>query len=153
MKISSKPLMGKSETFQDLSLDPPADDEELGHWLYSQLHAAILDGRLKPGARIPSTRNLAHQYRLSRGTVATAFDALKTEGYLEAQVGAGTFVAAEVPEKSIRAPTVSTTSGCASRASLSKRGQQMIRGVSTLPASRSLGKHSAAMSPQLTCFQ
>jgi GntR family transcriptional regulator/MocR family aminotransferase len=128
--------MGKSETFQDLSLDPPADGEELGHWLYSQLQAAILDGRLKPGARMPSTRNLAQQYRVARGTVTTAFDALRSEGYLDARVGAGTFVAVELPETSIIARPVATASVRASRASLSKRGQEMIRGVKTLPASR-----------------
>jgi GntR family transcriptional regulator / MocR family aminotransferase len=37
---------------------------------------ALLDGRLKPGARLPSTRNLAAQYGLSRGMV-TAFDQLQ----------------------------------------------------------------------------
>jgi GntR family transcriptional regulator / MocR family aminotransferase len=144
--------MGKSETFQDLSLDPPADGEELGHWLYSQLQAAILDGRLKPGARMPSTRNLAQQYRVARGTVTTAFDALRSEGYLDARVGAGTFVAVELPETSIIARPVATASVRASRASLSRRGQEMIRGVKTLPASRSLGKAFRSYEPAIDLF-
>jgi hypothetical protein len=40
--------MAKSETFQDLSLMPPGENQELGRWLYTELRAAILNGRLKP---------------------------------------------------------------------------------------------------------
>ena len=42
-------------------------------WLYSELRSAIIDGRLKSGARLPSTRNLAAQFGLARGTVVAAF--------------------------------------------------------------------------------
>ena len=72
--------MAKSETFQDLSLRPPAEGQELGRWLYAELRGAILDGRLKRGARMPSSRSLAKQYALSRGTVTAAFDSLQSEG-------------------------------------------------------------------------
>jgi DNA-binding transcriptional MocR family regulator len=62
--------MGKSETFQDLSLMARREGQELGPWLYAELRAAILDGRLKPGSRMPSTRSLSKQYSLARGTAA-----------------------------------------------------------------------------------
>jgi GntR family transcriptional regulator/MocR family aminotransferase len=38
--------MSKEETFQDLSLNPPSDKQELWRWLYTELRDAILDGRL-----------------------------------------------------------------------------------------------------------
>ena len=48
------------------------------------------EGRLDLGARLPTTRELAREYELSRGTVVTAFENLKAEGYVHATVGSGT---------------------------------------------------------------
>ena len=64
----------------------------LQRWLYSELRGAILNGRLAPGTRLPSTRDLAQQYGVARGTVSIAYDQLAAEGYLSASVGSGTFV-------------------------------------------------------------
>lgn len=61
-------------------------------WLYTELRSAIIDGRLKSGARLPSTRNLAAQYGLARGTVVAAFQQLQAEGFVSSEVGAGIFV-------------------------------------------------------------
>ncbi|MER7072395.1 PLP-dependent aminotransferase family protein [Terrabacter sp. NPDC000476] len=61
--------------------------------LYSQLRAAVLGGRLRGGDRLPSTRELAAELGVSRGTVATAYDRLLAEELLEARRGSGTFVA------------------------------------------------------------
>src|SRR5713101_6250108 len=61
-------------------------------WLYGALRAEILEGRLRPGARLPATRDLAQQYGLSRGTIVNAFEQLKSEGYVEGSVGSGTYV-------------------------------------------------------------
>jgi len=61
--------------------------------LHGQLRAAILDGRLKPGVRLPATRELAATMRVSRNTAVAAYDLLLSEGYLEARRGSGTFVA------------------------------------------------------------
>ena len=47
--------MPKTETFQDLSLVSSGNHGELWRWLYTELRAAILDGRLRPGSRLPST--------------------------------------------------------------------------------------------------
>ncbi len=89
--------MSKEETFQDLSLNLPSGKQELWRWLYTELRGAILDGRLKPGARMPSTRSLGRQYSLSRGTVVVAFDQLQAEGYTRTEVGSGTYIASGVP--------------------------------------------------------
>ncbi|MEW5979106.1 MAG: PLP-dependent aminotransferase family protein [Acidobacteriota bacterium] len=145
--------MAKAETFQDLSLAPPRDGQELWRWLYTALRAAILDGRLKPGTRLPSTRSLAKQYGLSRGTVSTAFDQLHSEGYTQTEVGAGTFVALELPDVSMTARRLGRvhqplrpTSG------LSKGAKKMIEGVRPLPASRSLGKAFRTHEPAIDLF-
>lgn len=73
-------------------------------WLYESLRGAILEGRLDKGARLPTTRELANQHGLSRGTVVTAFENLKAEGYVNATVGSGTFVACELPERLLSVP-------------------------------------------------
>ncbi|HET9743637.1 MAG TPA: PLP-dependent aminotransferase family protein [Terriglobales bacterium] len=64
--------------------------------LYQALRAAILDGTLAPGERLPSTRQAALDYGISRGTMEEVFAQLTEEGFLERAVGKGTFVAATV---------------------------------------------------------
>ena len=76
---------------------PTHSDDPLHRQLYVAIKAAILDGRLRPGARLPSTRAAATELGLSRTTVIAAFDQLAAEGYLEARVGSGTRVASAVP--------------------------------------------------------
>ncbi|MGZ4442364.1 MAG: MocR-like pyridoxine biosynthesis transcription factor PdxR [Nocardioidaceae bacterium] len=61
--------------------------------LEAALRAAIRDGRLAAGDRVPSTRALAGQLGLSRGTVTAAYDQLVAEGFLRAGQGWGTTVA------------------------------------------------------------
>ncbi|MBF8192054.1 winged helix-turn-helix transcriptional regulator, partial [Nonomuraea sp. K274] len=61
--------------------------------LEDALRAAVRDGRLPPGTRLPSTRSLAAELGLSRGTVSAAYDQLVEEGYLTTRPGAATEVA------------------------------------------------------------
>ena len=58
--------------------------------LYAGFRDAILEGTLKPGTRLLSTRSLANDLGTSRTTVILAFDQLLAEGYLECRVGDGT---------------------------------------------------------------
>jgi len=58
------------------------------------LRDAIRSGRLAPHTRLPSTRTLAAELGLARGTVAAAYDQLVAEGFLTARTGSGTTVAA-----------------------------------------------------------
>lgn len=55
--------------------------------------AAIRDGKLAPGARLPATRELAQRLGVNRSTVAMAYDELLADGAVESFVGRGTFVA------------------------------------------------------------
>ncbi len=72
-----------------IRLDPA---QGLAIQLYRQLRERILDGRLRGGARLPASRELAARLGVSRNTVTRAFDQLYAEGYIEGQVGAGTYV-------------------------------------------------------------
>src|SRR5262245_1648976 len=71
-------------------------DRRLGRPLHRQLYdgyrEAIVDGRLRPGQRLPSTRILARELQISRMPVVLAFEQLVAEGYLQSRVGAGSFV-------------------------------------------------------------
>lgn len=67
--------------------------------LYEGYREAILDGRLRAGQRLPSTRSLAREIQISRIPVLNAFEQLLAEGYLESRVGAGTFVASGLPDE------------------------------------------------------
>ena len=74
-----------------LVLDPRAGRRSS---LEEALRQAIRDGRLQADGRLPSTRALAADLGVSRGTVTDAFDQLVAEGWLVARQGSGTRVAA-----------------------------------------------------------
>src|SRR5215813_1476985 len=73
--------------------------EPMHRQLYRELREAVLNGRLPPGSRLPSTRSIAAELGVSRNTVMGAFDQLLAEGYLEGKVGSGTYVAEKLPEE------------------------------------------------------
>lgn len=64
--------------------------------IYDGYRLAILEGRLRPGQRVPSTRALALQLGISRLPVLTAFEQLQHEGYIEGRAGSGTYVASSI---------------------------------------------------------
>jgi GntR family transcriptional regulator / MocR family aminotransferase len=146
--------LAKKAIFQDLPVMPLPAGEERWRWLYGQLRAAILDRRLRPGARMPSSRNLAKQHGVSRGTVVAAFDHLRSEGYVEMRAGAGAFVATTIPDEAIAVTKrkVGDTRKQATRATLSKRGLLSAQDVLPLPASLSLGKAFRAWEPAIDLF-
>ena len=90
--------MPKDASSFELALAERPRRATLTHWLYAELRRAILDGRLRPGSRLPATRDFANQYNVSRGTVVTAFEQLQSEGYLVSQVGSGTRVNQDLPD-------------------------------------------------------
>jgi GntR family transcriptional regulator / MocR family aminotransferase len=91
--------MAKRATPFELTLPVRESGTPAYRWLYTVLRAQILDGRLRPGARLPGTRDLGRQFGLSRGTIVNAFEQLKSEGYLEGTVGSGTHVTKTLPEE------------------------------------------------------
>lgn len=84
-----------------------AVDRSSAQPLYRQIcdgfRAAVADGRLRGGQRLPSTRSLAAELGISRIPVLNAFDQLLAEGYFESRVGSGTYVSSALPDEA-RAP-------------------------------------------------
>ena len=74
-----------------ISLDGRGD---LTARIYRALRDGIRDGHLRPGDRLPPTRELAKSLEISRTTVATAYERLTAEGFLTGRPRAGTFVTA-----------------------------------------------------------
>src|SRR6266536_1853183 len=66
--------------------------------IYDAYRAAIVDGSLRAGQRVPSTRALASEIRVSRFPVLNAYAQLLAEGYFESRVGAGTVVSNSLPD-------------------------------------------------------
>lgn len=58
--------------------------------LSNALRGAVEDGRLTPGERLPSERDLAQRLAVSRSTVVTAYDTLRADGVVESRQGSGT---------------------------------------------------------------
>lgn len=63
-----------------------------GRALQEALRDAVRSGRLTPGTRLPSSRDLAADLGVSRGLVTEAYEQLTAEGYLRSGRGAGTWV-------------------------------------------------------------
>lgn len=83
-----------------------ADAVPLAEQIYLSLRRAILEGRIAPGTRLPSWRDLATQLGVSRGTVRAAYDRL-ADGLLVTPAGAaGTRVAAATSPAAPSARTV-----------------------------------------------
>ncbi|MEH3143461.1 MAG: GntR family transcriptional regulator [Mycobacterium kyogaense] len=95
---------------------------ELGDWvhvdtqaarpLFDQLRTQIIegtrDGRLTPGTRLPTVRELAGQLGLAVNTVARAYRELEAAGILETRGRFGTFVASSDPADSALASAAHT---------------------------------------------
>lgn len=64
--------------------------------VYLRLRDAIAEGRMSPGERLPSTRSLAAQLNVSRGTVDAAYSRLAGEGCIVGRGAAGTVVAPDL---------------------------------------------------------
>ncbi|MEV0644835.1 PLP-dependent aminotransferase family protein [Phytomonospora sp. NPDC050363] len=65
--------------------------------IYRRFREAIVEGRMRPGERLPSTRELAKRLSVARNTVAVAYERLTAEGFCTARVGAGTYVTYAAP--------------------------------------------------------
>ncbi|MFD1120505.1 GntR family transcriptional regulator, partial [Sphaerisporangium aureirubrum] len=63
-------------------------------WLAEQLRRAIGDGRLPVGSRLPATRVLAGDLRVSRGVVTEAYQRLGEDGHVAGRGRGGTIVVA-----------------------------------------------------------
>lgn len=110
--------------------------EPLSRQVYEQLRNQILAGDLPAGTRLPSSRRLAKDNSLARVTVSAAYEQLQAEGYVTARVGAGTFVAVDLPFQ----PAAGDESEARFRPALSRWGERVMGVVehssSRFPAAR-----------------
>jgi GntR family transcriptional regulator/MocR family aminotransferase len=110
-----------------------ASGEPLHRQLYRTIRQRILDGHLKPGTRLPSSRALASDHGVARNTVVTALEQLASEGFLIMRVGHGTRVAEDMIRPTPAAVDAMTTSAFA----LSEYGERLSHAHRTLPAADS----------------
>jgi GntR family transcriptional regulator/MocR family aminotransferase len=147
-------------------------DREAGVPLHQQIYdgvrRAILGGSLRSGQRLPSTRTLAAELRVSRLPVLTAYEQLLHEGYLEGRVGSGTFVSAALPDDAFRSvpvpgrPAASAGIRREPRTTLREQNDLELRAFSIcLPAldrfphgvwSRLVARHAQSMTPALMAY-
>ncbi len=126
----------------------PASGVPLQEQLATHFRNAVLDGRLKPGAQLPSTRALAAEAGVSRQTAVLAYERLVAEGYAEGRAGAGMFVPPVLPEALLQvgrpaAPVMAEPPA----GSLSLRGRE-VAALPITPARRGPG----LLSPGLPAF-
>ena len=88
-----------------LALDP-ASAVPLHRQIGQQIRAAILERRLAPGLKLPSSRLMAAELGCARGTILQAMDQLVAEGYVVAQAASGLSVAANLPDEMLVSPKV-----------------------------------------------
>jgi GntR family transcriptional regulator / MocR family aminotransferase len=120
--------MTRNAQLAELPLAVRAADATLFRWLYDEIRTAIIEGRLQAGARLPSSRSIARQHNVARGTVVAAFEQLAAEGYVECVVGSGTFVKPVRPESLFEAkPLRATHRPDNTAAGLSARGRTLAR--------------------------
>ena len=92
------------EPLFEIDLDPVAKgSRDSSQSLYRQLKAAILDGRLAAGTKLPPTRKSAAFFGTSRNTAVEVYERLLNEGYVVSRHGSGTYVADKVCEVGRRA--------------------------------------------------
>ena len=72
----------------------PSSEVPIYRQLVTQVVLAILSGDLKPGERLPSTRELARRFCLHPNTVSAGYRLLEKEGWTEQRRGSGVYVRA-----------------------------------------------------------
>jgi GntR family transcriptional regulator/MocR family aminotransferase len=107
METLATPLLEEATGGRDVFLDLDLRRGQLRRNLRGAIREAIQDGRLATGTRLPSSRRLATDLRVSRGVVADTYDQLTAEGYLETQprqapLVAGVGAAPPLPEEPAR---------------------------------------------------
>src|ERR1035438_2114009 len=99
--------------------------------LYEWFWRAILAGQLRPGQRVPSTRSLAAELKVSRIPVSSAYEQLHAEGYFETFVGAGTCVARSIPDDALK-PAIGKIPGASRKGSNSRALRKVSRRVALM---------------------
>jgi GntR family transcriptional regulator len=73
------------------------DELPIYRQIMGQITEALSVGRLQPGEKLPSHRDLAEELVIAPLTVKKAYDELESLGFIETQRGRGTFVCLKQP--------------------------------------------------------
>ena len=92
----------------EFAIPPRLNERGRGRWLRDTLRSAIQSGALRLSQSLPSTRELTKSLGLARGTIVSAIEHLKDEGYLKSIPGSGIFVADTLPETFLSSHSVHT---------------------------------------------
>ena len=71
--------------------------------LTAQIKLAILSQDLKPGQRLPSTRELARRFKIHSNTVSAAYRELSEQGWVDLRAGSGIYVRKFKPDVELEA--------------------------------------------------
>src|SRR5713226_10008539 len=141
--------MNQPIALRELPITLKSEGRPLQGAIRDALRSAMQEGRLRPGARLPSSRDLARQLRVARGTVVLAYEQLRAEGYLEGARGAGTTVVESLPERWFMPSRAQPAATKAARSVvLSKRGEHLSSSpfpLDRLPAPRPFRPHAPAV--------
>lgn len=74
----------------------PQAGEPVIRQIYDQVRGAIVQSALKPGDRLPSSRDFAQRLGVARASVVAAYDLLLAEGYAVGRPGSGTYVSTDL---------------------------------------------------------
>jgi GntR family transcriptional regulator / MocR family aminotransferase len=131
-RISTMTKRVSAAPFPPIRLDR-ASPVPVHRQIYDGLRRAILEGRLKAGTQVPSTRTLAKGLGVARTTVVIAYSQLLAEGYLEGRIGSGTYVSPSLPDGllEVRAARSSDSAREARVGGISRRGRLFVSAPGT----------------------
>lgn len=107
--------------FPDIKLDRKASTS-LARQLYMQMHQQIVHGHIRYKERLPTTRALALELKISRGVVVSCYDMLKVDGLIFGFGKGGTQVSYRVQAPNIHGVSCTQKK---SKGALSKRGKKI----------------------------
>ncbi|HHH1540979.1 TPA: GntR family transcriptional regulator [Yersinia enterocolitica] len=73
---------------------------------YLVIKELILNGQLKAGRKLPSSRTLSEMMSISRNSILSGFERLIDEGYLVTKKGSGTYVTSVIPDEVIQVKSI-----------------------------------------------
>ena len=130
------------------SVDVTGLDSAPGQPAYARIcdriRTAITSGALAPNARLPSSRTLAKDLGVARNTVDWALGQLVADGYIVRRRGAGSFVAAQLPERDAP-PLISKRVAVATSGEAERRLSQRAKALQSYP-----GHHRPAVAVAFT---
>ncbi|CAM2154936.1 GntR family transcriptional regulator / MocR family aminotransferase [Pararobbsia alpina] len=111
------------------------DNGPMQQRVYEGIYAALRDGRLKPGQRLPASRVWALELGVARNTIREATTALIAEGWLEARAGSGLFVRPQPALHSKVEAALTSARAASGQLSLSAWAGQLPQALPELPSS------------------